>query len=481
MIHVKSLRFRMTLWYAIVLGACLIFYGSSMYIGLRGYLYRTLRHSVSHDAHSIADKLLPNVPNKGISFLQSELAEMDPEVTGRFIRVSTASGQILYVSPPPLDRDYDPRKVPYQAAQERSEFSGAVGGAGTYPLLIDVLPYQTSTGEVYIIEVGAYTHHISNIVNGLGVSLLLGMPLLIAIAIGGAILVTRNAMSPLDEIAERAERITSRNFGERLPLIQTGDELERLTVSLNRMILRLQDSFDHIERFSADVSHELRTPLSILRAERELLLKRQDIPSDVREKLGASVDEIDCLARIVSQLLEISRLKAGAIKPDPHPIDLGQLAVNTTEQMLLLAEIKNIKVSYEIEPDCYVEGDAGLLKQVVANLLDNAIKYTPEGGQVTIITRHSGSRSVLEVRDTGIGVAQQEIPKLCNPFYRADQARTRTSSGAGLGLSIVKSICTAHAADISISSTLGLGTTIAVDFRAASVPARLSQSEPVIT
>jgi heavy metal sensor kinase len=481
MIHVKSLRFRMTLWYAIVLGACLIFYGSSMYIGLRGYLYRTLRHSVSHDAHSIADKLLPNVPNKGISFLQSELAEMDPEVTGRFIRVSTASGQILYVSPPPLDRDYDPRKVPYQSAQERSEFSGAVGGAGTYPLLIDVLPYQTSTGGVYIIEVGAYTHHISNIVNGLGVSLLLGMPLLIAIAIGGAILVTRNAMSPLDEIAERAERITSRNFGERLPLIQTGDELERLTVSLNRMILRLQDSFDHIERFSADVSHELRTPLSILRAERELLLKRQDIPSDVREKLGASVDEIDRLARIVSQLLEISQLKAGAIKPDPHPIDLGQLAVNTTEQMLLLAEIKNIKVSYEIEPDCYVEGDAGLLKQVVANLLDNAIKYTPEGGQVTIITRHSGSRSVLEVRDTGIGVAQQEIPKLCNPFYRADQARTRTSSGAGLGLSIVKSICTAHAADISISSTLGLGTTIAVDFRAASVPARLSQSEPVIT
>jgi signal transduction histidine kinase len=471
----------MTLWYAIVLGACLIFYGSSMYLGLRGYLYRTLRHTVSHDAHSIADKLLANVPSKGISFLQSELAEMDPEVTGRFIRVSTASGQILYVSPQPLDRDYDPRKVPYQAVHERSEFSRAVDGAGTYPLLIDVLPYQTSTGEVYIIEVGAYTHRISNIVHGLGVSLLLGMPLLIAIAIGGAIVVTRNAMSPLDEIAERAERITSRNFGERLPLIQTGDELERLTVSLNRMILRLQDSFDHIERFSADVSHELRTPLSILRAERELFLKRQDIPSDVQEKLAASVDEIDRLARIVSQLLEISQLKAGAIKPHPHPIDLGQLAVNTTEQMLLLAEIKNIKVSYEIEPDCYVEGDAGLLRQVVANLLDNAIKYTPEGGQVTIATRHSGSRSFLEVRDTGIGVAQQDIPKLCNPFYRADQARTRTSSGAGLGLSIVKSICTAHAADISISSTLGLGTTIAVDFRAASAPARLSQSEQVIT
>src|SRR5579872_3575766 len=129
-------------------------------------------------------------------------------------------------------------------------------------------------------------------VRGLGVSLLLGIPILIAIAIAGGILVTRNAMQPLDDIAERAEQITSRNFGERLPVIESGDELERLTISLNRMIVRLQDAFEHIERFSADVSHELRTPLSILRAERELLLHRRDLPADIHDKLAASVDEI---------------------------------------------------------------------------------------------------------------------------------------------------------------------------------------------
>jgi len=480
MIKVKSLRFRMSVWYAVVLSACLMFYGASMYIGVSGYLYRTLRKSVEHDARTIADKVLPNVSSKGFGYLQQSLDGLDPQVTARFIRVSNSSGNVLYVSSQPFDKSFDPRLIPFRAIAEHSEVAKSVEGAGRFPILIDVLPYAAPGGETYFIEVGANTQRISTMVRGLGVSLLLGMPILIAIAIGGGILVTRNAMQPLDDIAERAERITSRNFGERLPVIKTGDELERLTISLNRMIVRLQDAFAHIERFSADVSHELRTPLSILRAERELLLQRRDLPADVRDKLALSVEEIDRLARIVSQLLEISQLKAGAIRADPHPIDLGKMAIDTAEQMLLLAEIKAVKVVYEINPDCYVEGDAALLRQVIANLLDNAIKYTPQGGQITVATRQSGSRTILEIRDTGIGVAREDIPKMCQPFYRADEARTRTTSGAGLGLAIVRSICTAHAADISIESTLGVGTAVSVEFRAAAAPARLDAQEPMI-
>jgi heavy metal sensor kinase len=479
MIRVKSLRFRMSLWYAIVLSACLIFYGASMYIGVSGYLYRTLRKSVEHDARTIADKILPNVPAKGIAYLKEALDQMYPEVTARFIRVSTGSGEVLYVSPRPFDKSFDPSLIPFFPITETSQFSKSVEGAGRVPILVDVLPYTARGGERYFVEVGANTQRISTMVRGLGLSLLLGMPILVAIAIGGGILVTRNSMQPLDDIAERAERITSQNFGERMPVIETGDELERLTVSLNRMIVRLQDAFEHIERFSADVSHELRTPLSILRAERELLLNRKDLPADIRERFAASVDEIDRLTRIVSQLLEISQLKAGAIKADPWPIDLGKLAVDTTEQMLLLAEIKRVKVVYDIQPDCYVEGDGALLRQVTVNLLDNAIKYTPEGGQIKVATRRSGSRAVLEIEDTGIGVAKDNIAKMCEPFYRADEARIRASAGAGLGLAIVKSICTAHAADIKIASAVGMGTRVSVEFRAAAVPAALSTAESI--
>jgi heavy metal sensor kinase len=477
MIKVKSLRFRMSLWYAIVLSACLAFYGASMYIGVSGYLYRTLRKSVEHDARTIADKVLPNVSTGGVAYLKREIDQMYPEVTARFIRISTGSGEVLYVSPQPFDKSFDPRLIPFVPITETSQFARSVVGAGRAPILLDVLPYTAPGGERYFVEVGANTLRISTIVRGLGLSLLLGVPILIVIAIGGGILVTSNAMQPLDDIAERAERITSRNFGERLPVIESGDELERLTISLNRMIVRLQDAFEHIERFSADVSHELRTPLSILRAERELLLNRKDVPADVHDKLAASVDEIDRLTRIVSQLLEISQLKAGAIKADPHPIDLGKLAVDTAEQMLLLAEIKQIKVIYDIQPDCYIEGDGALLRQVTANLLDNAIKYTPEGGIVKVATRRSGPRSVLEIEDTGIGIAEHDLPKLCEPFYRADEARSRTSAGAGLGLAIVKSICTAHAADIKIASTVGAGTKVSIEFRAVPLPTALSTEE----
>lgn len=475
MIKGKSLRFRMSLWYAIVLSACLVFYGASMYIGVSGYLYRTLRKSVEHDARTIADKLLPDVPSKGPIYLKAAIEEMYPEVTARFIRVST-SGEVLYVSPLPFDKSFNPQLIPFSPFTENFQFSKSVEGAGRFPILVDVLPYTAPDGRRYVVEVGANTQRISTIVRGLGMSLVLGVPILIAIAIGGGILVTRNSMQPLDAIAESAERITSQNFGERLPVVETGDELERLTISLNRMIFRLQDAFEQIERFSADVSHELRTPLSILRAERELLLNRKDLPPDVRDKLAASVDEIDRLARIVSQLLEISQLKAGAIKPDPYPIDLAKLAVDTTEQMLLLAEIKGVNVIYDFQPDCFVEGDRALLRQVTANLLDNAIKYTPEGGQIKVATRRSGARAVLEIEDTGIGVAQCEIARMCEPFYRADEARTRTT-GAGLGLAIVKSICTAHAADIQIASTVGAGTTISVEFLAAAIPTALSTEE----
>ena len=478
MIKVKALRFRMSLWYAIVLSACLIAYGASMYIGVSGYLYRTLRKSIEHDARTIADKVLPHVSAKGTAYLQAALNEMYPEVTARFIRVSTSSGKVLYSSPRPFDKSFDPTLIPFSPITEQSQFTKSVQGAGRSPILIDVLPYRAPDGELYFVEVGANTQRISTMVRGLGASLLLGIPILIAVAIVGGILVTRNAMAPLDEIAESAERITSRNFGERLPVIETGDELERLTISLNRMIMRLQDAFAQIERFSADVSHELRTPLSILRAERELLLQRKDLPSDVRDKLLNSVEEIDRLSRIVSQLLEISQLKAGAIKVDPYPIDLGQLAVNTTEQMLLLAEIKGVKVSYDTRPDCYIEGDGALLRQVIANLLDNAIKYTPEHGHIRVATRHAGSRAILEIEDTGIGIEKKDVAKLCEPFFRADAARTRTIDGAGLGLAIVKSICTAHGADISITSALGVGTRVSVEFHAMSAPAKLSKPEP---
>lgn len=481
MINASSLRFRMSAWYAIVIGVCMAVNGALMYVGVSKYLQRALQRSLSTEAHVIADKFLPSVPEKGLAFLKGEITEMDPEFSGTFIRVKTGDGKLLYTSPPPLDRTFDPSRIAVTASAGNSEFMRTVNGAGEQPVLLDVLPTRLPSGETYVVEVGSSTKPSATVIRGVGLALLLSFPIVVAFAIGGAILISRKAMRPLDVIADKAERFTSRKFGERLPVVHTGDEIERLTVSLNRMIGRLEEAFHHIERFSADVSHELRTPLAILRGELELVQRTKGLPTAVAERIGSSLEELERLSRIVSQLLEISRLEAGPMQKDPAPIDLGLLATNTSEQMRLLADIKAIALHYEITPGCYVEGSAGLLTQVVANLLDNAIKYTPAGGRVDVAVSRGSSRVRLEVRDNGMGIPADDLPKIFERFYRADPTRSHALSGAGLGLAIVKSICAAHGGSLAVDSRDGAGTSITIEFPMAETRSPLfshSQIEP---
>jgi signal transduction histidine kinase len=289
------------------------------------------------------------------------------------------------------------------------------------------------------------------------------MPLIIAVAALGGIFVMKRALRPLDEITRAAETVTSRNFGERLPTIRTGDEIERLTASLNRMMSRLEDSFQHITRFSADVSHELRTPLTILRGELESLTQYDHLSPGALEVVGSALEEIGRLTQIVNQLLEISRLEAGQATKEVAVVSLGELAISTAEQMRLLADEKAIHLEYLVSSDVAVMGNASLLKQVVVNLLDNAIKYTPPDGSVELLVETQGAKAVLEVRDTGMGIPADALPHICERFYRADKARTRHSGGAGLGLSIVKSICAAQGGELSIFSSEGQGTRVRIE------------------
>src|SRR5581483_3063821 len=296
----------------------------------------------------------------------------------------------------------------------------------------------------------------------------LGMPLIIAVAALGGIVVMKRALQPLDQITRAAETITSRNFGERLPTIKTGDEIERLTTSLNRMMSRLEDSFQHINRFSADVSHELRTPLTILRGELESLTHYEHLSPATLEVVGSGLEEIARLTQIINQLLEISRLEAGQATKELAIVNLGDLVLSTAEQMRLMADEKSIHVEYLISSEVNVEGNASLLKQVVVNLLDNAIKYTPSAGTVELLVEVQGTKSVLEVRDTGIGIPAEALPHICERFFCADRARTRHSGGAGLGLAIVKSICGAQGGELSIFSNEGRGTRVRIELPRAS-------------
>jgi len=292
-------------------------------------------------------------------------------------------------------------------------------------------------------------------------------PFIVFLAVAGGYWLMRRSLEPVDEITERAEGITSSNLSERLPIIRTGDELERLSTALNRMIERLDDAFQHINRFSADASHELRTPLTILQLELEGIVHGDPLNESFERHIGSALEETHRMSRIVESLLAISRLDAGEVKLDKLPLNLSELVARTAGEMKVLAQDKSIALFISVEEGVHLEGDRTHLQQVVLNLVDNAIKYTQEGGAIHVRLYIKDWRTIIEVSDNGAGIPSQALPHVFERFYRADKARSRASGGAGLGLSIVKAICTAHRATIFVTSEEGKGSSFRVEFPSA--------------
>jgi heavy metal sensor kinase len=318
-------------------------------------------------------------------------------------------------------------------------------------------------GSRFLVECGAPYNQIEVVLHGLLLTLAIYMPFVVSLAVAGGYWLMRRSLQPIDEITKRAEGITSTNLSERLPVIQTGDELERLSISLNRMIERLDDAFQHINRFSADASHELRTPLTILQLELEGIAQNHRWEALLRDQIGSALEETHRMSRIVESLLAISRLDAGEVKMDKTRLDLGELMACTADEMRLLAEEKSIGLRTHGATGIHVEGDRTRLQQVIVNLIDNAIKYTQQGGQVEISVGGEGSTAVLEVSDNGPGIPSHCLPHVFERFYRTDKARSRASGGAGLGLSIVKAICAAHNGEVKVSSEEGRGSRFRVE------------------
>jgi signal transduction histidine kinase len=222
-------------------------------------------------------------------------------------------------------------------------------------------------------------------------------------------------------------------------------------------------SFQNSKQFLADASHELRTPLTVLRAELEELARGGARPDEAADRLGSVLEEVERLARIVDQLFALSRLDAGEAQEERVGLDLGELAAGTVEQLRLLAEDRQISLTCRTQP-APMRGDRSRLKQVLVNLLDNAIKYTPSGGRIEVEAQSQGGEVVLTVTDNGIGIPPPALPHVFKRFYRADPARSRETDGAGLGLAIARSICLAHGGTIDAASGEGQGTRVEARF-----------------
>jgi len=462
MMNTRSLRFRITAWYAALLAGTLLVFGASVYLGLKRYLDWTLERTLAAECRTISTELLSQLPAKDTAWLAIEINEAyAPEVNGLFIRVVQQKKGVVYLSGAPKDGAFDPSLIPFPGDTEMDGSRTLQFESGNR-LLINSMTL-TADGNRFIVESGAPYHQIEVVLHGLLLTLAIYMPFMVSLAVAGGYWLMRRSLQPVDEITKRAEGITSTNLSERLPVIRSGDELERLSVSLNRMIERLDNAFEHINRFSADASHELRTPLTILQLELEGIAQNYHRDASMGDQIGSALEETHRMSRIVESLLTISRLDAGEVRMDKSHLDLGELAASTAGEMRLLAEEKSIGLRIHAGTGVQVLGDRVRLQQVIVNLIDNAIKYTPAGGMIEVHVTREGDSAVLKVSDNGLGIPAHALPHVFERFYRADKARSRANGGAGLGLSIVKAICAAHNGEIEVSSQEGRGSIFRVE------------------
>jgi len=461
--NTRSIRFRLAAWYAGLLAGLLVLFGVFIYFTLEQFLEISLRETLSREAQTIGEALLRNVNDTGEDYVIKEMEEhFAPRITSRFLRVTRKDGSLLYESGLPENHAFDPRQIPTERLDGLRQWREEQVTDGS-ALLIYSLPFADRAGNPYLIQAGAPYEQVQSVLHELLFSLAIALPLIVGIAVGGGYLFMRKAVQPLNEIATTAERITSRNLNERVPVAPTGDEIEKLGISLNRMMARLEESFHHINRFSADASHEIRTPLAIIRGELENAHHSPEMTPEMRETVRSALEEAERLSRIVEQLLEISRLEAGETLVDRSRFDFTEMTRSTVEQMRLLAEEKRLQLIFEGADPLDIEGDRMRLKQIVVNLVDNAIKYTPEGGSISVSNFGMDGKAVLEVADSGIGVPPEAAAHIFDRFYRVDKARSRQLGGTGLGLAIVKSICIAYGGTIAIRYPDGPGVVFRVE------------------
>jgi heavy metal sensor kinase len=460
--NTRSLSFRLVAWYASVLIIVFVLLGGLTFFFLRQYLEANLLDNQARRAQQIAATLVAHASRAEERSIRSKVEDLySPEANDRFIRITRADGEVVYVSSAPTGGVFDPSQVPALGASQANDSRRKVhSGSGT--LLIASHDAAGSDGTRYRVEVGVAGRSAQETLEHVLIMLAVGLPIAVSVAVAGGFVLVRRALEPVARIAAKAEAITQHNLSERLPVVESGDEIERLSVSLNHMISRLEDAIHGSKQFVADASHELRTPLTVMRGELESLAQDGELRRATRESLGSVLEEVERLQEIVDSLFALSRMDAGEAPAEWVRFDLAELAATTAEQMSLLATDKNVSVACDSSPGVTVEGDRARLKQVIVNLLDNAIKYTPSGGGVRLSVRREGGYAVLEVADDGIGIPAEALPHVFKRFFRVDGSRSREQGGAGLGLAIVKSICSAHGAEVEVRSSPGRGSTFRV-------------------
>lgn len=379
------------------------------------------------------------------------------------VQISDARGTVIASSPNIAQRIVFPKHIFLDALNGRPRFDtvkAPFSSRTPTTLRVFTKPISENNTVIYIVQVASPMTAIHNALNDLKAILMVLLPLTILFTglIGFAL--TNVALRPVAAMIRSVQQITARNLKQRVPVPRTRDEIHGLAVTFNDMLTRLEQSFESQRQFVQDASHELKTPLTILEGEISVALKKRRSPEEYEAVLRSCREEIERLTTIVGNLLMLARLEDRAMEGERVPCDIGELLAGIVDDMEVLASQKQIRLDLASAPGLIVTGTPQYLRQVFVNLIDNAIKYSFPEGTVTIEAYRSGADVHVSVHDKGCGIPENDLPHIFDRFYRVDKARA--AGGFGLGLSIARSIVSAHGGTIHVESSPERGTTFTV-------------------
>ena len=433
-----------------------------LFCGLGAFYWIVVRHAFAEDNAVLADK---------ISGLSADFRESGPRIFGEELKARRAGDHAPYWI---RILDSEGHTVTETAGMERfvppsvfppaQKSTSSIGGSKDYrtgaKLFSLVAVNEKTGGQTYTIQVAQDRSSDEQLERRFGVLLIVMLAGSILASAIIAIAVTKHGLRPLAEMTRSLERIGPAHLNERVALAGWPRELQPLATTFDAMLARLEDSFKRLSQFSADLAHELRTPVANIMGEAQVALTRERTPSEYREVIESTIAECERLSGIVDNLLFVARVDAARESIERKLIDARAAVEKIATFYQTLAEDRNVAIHCSGEGEIYA--DPALFERALGNLVDNALRFTPEGGTIQISITVKAAHSEVTVSDNGCGITPEHLPRVFDRFYRVDSSRS--SDGAGLGLALVKSIVDLHGGSAKIESEVNRGTTVTLTF-----------------
>jgi heavy metal sensor kinase len=452
---IRSIGLRLTLWYTAAFAVATALLGAAIWVAVQ----RSLYHAVDDGLRDRVEGIHRFVDDHQTRLSLDEVRE-EFRAHGELFQVLDDGGQVIHRG----DAFRDAARETTATRPAEEFFDATVDGEP-----IRFLSRQVPIGEhSYTIEAAASLRALQAGLHEAAWRLAPAIPIALLCAAAAGYWMSRRALAPVDRITQTARLIGADNLSQRLDVAATGDELARLSATLNEMIARLEDAFQRITRFTADASHELRTPLAVMRTTAEVALRARPAAREERAALEQIVGEIERTSQTVENLLLLARADSGTAVLHKQDVDVVDAVREACMAAEVLARIKGLTLQARLPSERLpVYGDRDALRRLFLILLDNAVKYTATTGTIEVSVGRDGGVVRAAVTDTGVGIAAAHLPHVFERFYRVDRARSRAEGGTGLGLAIGRWIAETHGGNLRAESEERHGSTFYVELPAA--------------